>query len=647
MRRARRASRLPAATRIVAVLLFALVLGTGLLVWDHFQGRLRQAELPLDNLVSAGFQADRSVLRLRLEAERALSGDGEADAAFEWFEILLSRQALLDQGAIGALVRDFPASAAAVREFRQRLHRLQAALQAEPEEAIRLRLLRDGAAELAGTATQVALAGVHLAAGVRVREARLLWEIELRLGLLAAAALAGAIGLFVLLTLQARRLDQQRAAAEAANQAKTNFLANMSHELRTPLNGLLGMLDLLADEPLPPTARDRAATALGSARQLLAVIGDVLDMSKLEAGKVELEALPFSLGPLLARCHGTFAAAAEAKGIALRLSPGRGAEAMLLGDPTRLSQVVNNLVANAVKFTAAGEVELSAVALPDGPDHAALTIAVRDTGIGIAPEAQRTLFQKFTQADASTTRRYGGTGLGLAICRELVQLMGGRITVESRPGQGTTFRVHMTLPRAPAAAAAPAVPPAAAVPLAVATPPGMAPSGMAGPGAAAAAPPGPRPPPRVAATAPALPPPPVPAARPAPPAPTGPHVLLVEDDPVGRMFATLVLQKLGARVTAAVDGLDALARAAAEPFDLILMDIQMPGMDGLAATRAIRAGGGPNAAARIVALSANAFQDDVAASREAGMDGHTAKPVSRDALAALLAGAAQAPGRAA
>lgn len=557
----------------------------------RFREHARAAAMPLDNLVTIGFQVDRAVLRLRLELQQATPGSEAAEEALLWFDLVQSRLPLLSQGVAGALIRAAPDAAAAAWELKERLHDLDAAVAGAPDEATRLLLLREMTPSLHDPATRLGLATVHLAAGERTREARELEALEARIGWLVGAAAATAACLFGLLLLQARRLARERQAAEAASAAKTTFLANMSHELRTPLNGVLGMLDLLADEALPPAARERAETARSSARQLLGVIGDILDISKLEAGRVELERVAFALPALLARCHGTFAAAAEAKGVALRLDLPAGLPDRVLGDPTRLAQIVNNLLSNAVKFTERGQIVLAARRDPAAGAVGRLVIEVRDSGIGIAPETLVTLFRKFTQADASTTRRFGGTGLGLAITRELAELMGGRVEVESAPGRGTTMRLHLDLPLAgPAAAPAPPAPSAVQTPVALAT--------------------------------------------------GGPRVLLVEDDRVGQLVGTAMLRKLGAVPVTAASGLEAVAAAGRERFDLILMDIQMPVMDGLTATRAIRAGGGPNAGTRIVALSANAFREDVERSLEAGMDDHASKPIAREVLARLLAGEA-------
>ena len=533
------------------------------------------------------FQLERAALRLQLAVEDAATDADEADTRHE---ILMSRLPLIEQGSVGALLRSDPAAAEAGRRVGAALRAFDAAVAAAPGAAERIALYRTAGAAIGEPATELTLAAVHLTGSIRTREADGLLQIEIRLGGFFVAAAVAAFGLFALLALQARRLAAERRVAEAASAAKTTFLANISHELRTPLNGVLGMLDLLAREPLPAPARDRAVTARQSAQQLLSVIGDILDMTKLEAGRMELEAVPFSLEAVLRRCHATFAAAAEAKGVELRLALEPEAAGWFLGDAARLAQIVNNLLANAVKFTDRGTVSLAARLVPDAEGRRAVLLCVRDTGIGIAPAAMQGLFAKFSQADASTTRRFGGTGLGLAICQELAGLMGGRIDVTSRPGAGTTVRVTLPLPLAAA--------PAAPVPA----------------------------PPRPAA----------PRAQPAVPR----RVLVAEDDRVGRMVASAFLEQLGADVTLAENGRLAVERAAAERFDLILMDIQMPELDGLEATRRIRAGDGPNRAARIVALSANAFGDDVARSLEAGMDGHLSKPVSRDALAEVVRAAA-------
>ena len=366
--------------------------------------------------------------------------------------------------------------------------------------------------------------------------------------------------------------EAARDEARLAAQARTQFLANMSHELRTPLNGVMGMLDLLQDAT-DPGVRERARTAHASASHLLDLLGNVLDVSRLESGRISLETLPFDPRRLVREAVRVVSDQADAKGIELRLEEDGPLPAAVAGDPTRLRQVAINLVGNAVKFTDAGEV---VVRLRHEGDR--LGIEVADTGIGIPAEAQATLFDPFVQADASTTRRFGGTGLGLAICRQIVAAMDGRIGVESAPGQGATFRLEV---RAPVATLdRPGVPMREARPL---------------------------------------------------------RVLVAEDNAVNRRVADAFLRRLGHDAVCVEDGARAVeaVRDAEPAFDAVLMDVQMPVMDGIEATRTIRALG-PRGALPILALTANArevHRDELA---EAGMDGHLTKPVRAEALSEAL-----------
>ncbi len=372
-------------------------------------------------------------------------------------------------------------------------------------------------------------------------------------------------------------LEEARRRADQANRAKTDFLANMSHEIRTPLNGVVTMIDLLRQGALSDDQRLHAETARSAADQLLHVIGNILDMTKLEAGAIELESVPFELGPLVERCAQTFAAKARLKGVELRTDVAPGVAGWYCGDPTRLRQIVLNLIGNAVKFTARGSVCARVSGEPAGDGRMRLTFEVSDTGIGIAPEAAQGLFRKFSQADASVGRLYGGSGLGLAIVREIVERMGGTAGVSSAPGIGSRF--HVT------------------VELALATPAAHeSPGGEAGRRFA------------------------------------GLRVLLAEDDDTSRYAAARMLDLIGCQVDAVSDGSQAVLAAQARPYDVMLLDMRMPGLDGPSATARIRAEPGPNRWIPIVAVTANAFTDDIEACRAAGMTDHVAKPITLDIL---------------
>jgi len=369
--------------------------------------------------------------------------------------------------------------------------------------------------------------------------------------------------------------------AQAASDAKSRFLATMSHEIRTPLNGVLGMAQVLAGDPeLSQAQRGRVQVIKDSGEALLTILNDVLDLTKIESGKLELEQTTFDLAQLLQGAHATFAGIAEEKYVALIVDLGDAGGAYQ-GDPTRLRQIVCNLVSNALKFTAEGEVRLTAQLCGAG-----LEIRVRDTGVGIPPEALDKVFGVFTQADSSVTRLHGGTGLGLAICRELTTLMGGELTVESELGRGTSFRLWTPLVR---------VAEAAAVLCDDERPPTML---------------------HRAAL----------------------KVLLAEDNPTNRLVLTALLAQFEVTPVAVCDGRQAIEAWRAQDWDVILMDVQMPVLDGVSATRAIRTEEARSGRARttIVALTANAMPQQVAAYLEAGIDGFVPKPIDVRALLCAL-----------
>jgi len=372
-------------------------------------------------------------------------------------------------------------------------------------------------------------------------------------------------------------LSERSLAAEAATVAKGQFLATMSHELRTPMSGVIGMLDLLMINGLTDEQSERAAIALGSARQLLVILNDILDFSKLEMGQVVIEIIPFHTGQLIRELHLLFGGWAVEKGLRLSWDVTPGMPVWLAGDPTRIRQVLINLVGNALKFTEGGEV---AVHMSHDPDRLGgeLRFEVRDTGIGLSDDAQRQIFQRFIQADASMSRRFGGTGLGLAISKELVELMNGDIGVRSQEGCGSTFWFTVEAPLSSA---------------------------------------------------------PVPEIRnqdARSSASRSLRILVADDHPVNRMIVEAYLTLAGHEVTLADDGAQAVQAVRDESFDLVLMDIHMPIMDGLTATRLIRALPHPLCDIPIVALTANAMAGDRDHYLAEGMNGYVAKPVDRKLL---------------
>ncbi len=408
-------------------------------------------------------------------------------------------------------------------------------------------------------------------------------------------------------------------AAQEASRAKTEFMANMSHEIRTPMNAVLGMLELLRRTPLAPAQADYAAKAQGAARSLLGLLNEILDFSKVEAGKMSLDGQPFSVQALLGELAGVMSGLVGAKPLTLWLDVDPALPRGLVGDAMRLQQVLVNLAGNAIKFTDQGEVVVCLRVCETRASAITLEVEVRDTGIGIAAPDLRRIFTAFTQAEASTTRRFGGTGLGLAICQRLVQLMGGEIGVDSEPGRGSRFYFRIKLPVSDGQALSFAgVLPRRFTPAMLfdAAHSGAARTASARPDAAPAA-------------APAL------AGRRERLA--GMRVLVVEDNADNRQIVCELLALEGALLETAHDGQDAVERvaAAAPPYDAVLMDLQMPVLDGLGATRRIRGELGQHALT-IVAVSANALASDRVACLAAGMNDHVGKPFDLNELVRVL-----------
>jgi len=391
----------------------------------------------------------------------------------------------------------------------------------------------------------------------------------------------GVIGLRVDITdlkEQAQALRQALARAEAANKAKSDFLANMSHEIRTPLNGVLGLADVLAQGRLDPEQREIVQTIAASANTLDSLLKDLLTFARLESGRLELDLAPFSLDDAVRQSAALFRTAVQDKGLELELDIDPEAATEVLGDGARFRQVVCNLISNAVKFTADGRVAVR-LRLEGCGETRRQVLEVADTGIGFEQADAERLFRRFEQADASITRQFGGTGLGLAITRQLTDLMGGTVRAEGRPGRGASFIVELSLP-------------------------------AIAPGQAAVA--------EIEART----------------APLGLRILVAEDNPTNRKVAELMLRAMGAEVSCVENGREAVEAVSVGVYDLALIDLQMPVMDGLSAIRAIRAEEARSDRARLpmIVLSANVMPEHLAASSAAGADDHIGKPIRAEDL---------------
>jgi signal transduction histidine kinase/CheY-like chemotaxis protein len=583
---------------LIGIVLVVTLAGVGVVQWRQFQVLNHSVQYQGDYLLIGLNQLETEFLRMRSELIEAAQNPEARQRLPLRYEIFVSRVKLLGTRSAARLIAD-PA------DFDHALGELQAFVRHADEylgprptavlDVPAMRALRSRLDELGGPVHALALeASHHVASQVELRNRVVREHNRTTIGLIVLLSVS-TLGLALASMrqrreLEGRRLGLERLAAnlriaqgqaEAASQSKSAFLANMSHEIRTPFHGLLGMLALLRDSPLDARQEDYLRTASESADHLLVILNDILDMSKLESGSLGLTPEDVSLGRLVADIETLMRPQALAKGLALRAAVAPNLPERIHADPTRVKQVLFNLVSNAIKFSDAGSVTLSARPRPGG---AVIDFNVTDTGIGMDEAMLARLFQRFTQGDESRSRRFGGTGLGLEISRNLARLMGGDIKVRSTPGQGSSFSFWLPLVTA---------------------------KGPSGPVAAATLQAGPT--------------------RPL-------WVLVAEDHEVNRKYMGALLARMGHRAHFVQDGAQAVQalQRAATPFDIVLMDMHMPVMDGVAAATAIRALPGPAGAVPIITLTADAFAESRERCLAAGMNDFLAKPVDPQALAAMF-----------
>jgi signal transduction histidine kinase/DNA-binding response OmpR family regulator len=603
------AAALPARHRRLRLLLVAM--GALLLMAFAAVGVLQSRQFELlnstkryqdDYLVWSLFQFEVEYLKLRqavTQAARQPSAES-AEAAEQRYEIFVSRLGLIEVDHAARVLdsnADYQRILARSRAFVGWADALPLNAQLMQDQPERLDEVLQRMTGLADAIHDLSLtASHHVAAQVSHRHELVRSQSRLSLWLTGLQC-ALTLGFALIVLRQFRSLDrygraqealahslsEARQAAEAGSRAKSVFLANMSHELRTPMHGLLGMLGLLQDARLAPKQQEQLQAAQDSARHLLAILNDILDVSKMEAGGVTIQAEPLQLARLLRELEEQCRPQAQAKGLTLSLHADPHLPAWVEADPTRLRQILLNLLSNAIKFSEQGRIGLT-VSQPGGAEQP-LQFEVSDTGLGMDAATQAKLFQRFSQGDQTRSRRFGGTGLGLEISRNLARAMGGDIAVRSEPGRGSVFSVTLPLPACAA--------PESAV---------QAPNPLGSP---------------------------APAAAPL-------RILVSEDHVTNRAFLEAVLERLGHRAVFCENGFEALQQFKAQDFDLVLMDLHTPMMDGYAAARAMRELPGAKARTRIIALSADAFEESRARALQAGMDGFLAKPVDVQTLAALL-----------
>ncbi|WP_148252966.1 ATP-binding protein [Aidingimonas lacisalsi] len=573
-----------------SLLLFtSAVVVVGLVLWRQES----LAESVGGDTAWAAYKLDRETVQLR-NILAMTDASEPVDNLQLHFELLYSRINVLRRGEIGELFASIPDARELMPRIEAHLEHLDTEFEALEQLAAEDRQRLDADLQELGELTErlVIAINAHIAETATSERRSLNQLYGLLLALIVAMSLAAMLVVIFLVrevrdNARARRdlerlsgeLEATAQRAESASQAKSEFLATVSHEIRTPLNGVIGMSDLLLEQPLDQASRHYAHTIHDSAGQLLSLIDDILDFSKIEAGRLEIERVPFSLRQVLEGVVGLFEPRASGKQLALYTRIAEDLPDRVLGDPGRLRQVLLNLLSNAIKFTEQGEIVLCASRRP----RERLCIELLDTGCGIADGMRDILFEPFRQGDASTARHFGGSGLGLAICKRLVEAMGGEIGADNRLERGSRFWIVLPLSTADVEEALP-----------TAEPPKLSFQGEA-------------------------------------------TLLLVEDNQVNQQVAVAMLERLGCHVEVAADGLAALDMIETTRYALVFMDIQMPGMDGIEVTRRLRARGGWFAQLPIVAMTAGATVGERARCLAAGMADYLTKPLFHDALASVLA----------
>jgi len=584
----------------------------------------RANDLRADSITALVFQFEREFLRFRqtLEANVIRPGAPDTDNLTLRYDLFLSRLNLLRDNPTTDLITHRAEYKKAMPHVEQVVAMADKVMAATP---LNKKDLAELLKEFNGLGVDVQAlslaANSEVAALLESQDKTMLAQNNQIIGLTLAQLLflliaAGA------LALRQRRQEQERQAledlthelreahfrAEAANRGKSQFLANMSHELRTPFNGMLGMMSLLESTPLTTAQADYIKTAKGSANHLLTLLNDILDVSALESGKMTLNPEPVQLSALLNEVNALMNPLAVEKKLKFSIVVQAELPAWVLADATRLKQILFNLVNNALKFTDQGGVTLTVVSRPRTDGNTGLAFLVEDTGIGMDDHVLSRLFQRFYQVDGGLARKFGGTGLGLEISQTLARMMGGAIEVESTPGKGSVFTLHLPFTTCPA-------PPAAAAPVSIQA--FTKPEPVAAPADASAS----------DASAPSTDaPPPLNALR----------VLVAEDHPVNRKFVGILLDKMGCKATFCENGQLAVEAAEREMFDLVLMDVHMPIMDGLTATRTIRAMAGPIAQVPIIVLTADVMNDAKEQALAAGVNDFVTKPVQIGQLQAAM-----------